>query len=193
MKPMEPFSVELDMQSGIIRPAGQVIRRYLSDMRQVYADAGAVNRILEQEGDRLIYEVYASDLPEEAGHVLYGTTVLYPGRVGAEFHMTKGHFHEKRDRAEVYFGLAGEGVLVLQTEEGLVRSLRIRPGTVVYVPPLWAHRTANTGGEPFVFFAAWPGESGHDYGTIEEQGFAKLLVDQDGQATLVPNPRYRAW
>jgi glucose-6-phosphate isomerase len=103
--------------------------------------------------------------------------------------LTKGHFHEKRDRAEVYLGLAGEGYLVLQADDGTVRGVPMQPGTVAYVPPMWAHRTVNTGDEPFIFFAAWPGDAGHDYGTIEQTGFAKLLVDRDGQATLVDNPK----
>ena len=38
----------------------------------------------------------------------------------------------------------------------------------------------NTGSEPFVFFAAWPGDSGHDYGAIEKVGFAKIMVERNG-------------
>jgi len=180
----------LDMQTGTLKPVGQIIRRHLSDMRRMYADREVANRILKQEGDRLIYEVYASDLPEEEGQLLYCTTIIYPGRVGQEFHMTKGHFHEKRARAEVYLGLAGEGYLVLQADDGTVRGILMQPATVAYVPPMWAHRTVNTGDESFIFFAAWPGDAGHDYGTIEQSGFAKLVVARDGQVTFVNNPKY---
>lgn len=185
---MEPFASEVDFSSGVIEPVGDVIQRHLSDMSGMYADADAVARILSQ-GDRLIYEVYAADLPEGEGQVLYCTTILYPGRVGEELHMTKGHFHAQRDRAEVYLGLAGEGSLLLQADDGTVRSVPMRSGTAAYVPPHWAHRTVNTGDEPFIFFAAWPGDAGHDYGTIEETGFAKLLVARDGEPTLVDNPK----
>jgi glucose-6-phosphate isomerase len=189
MKLMEPFKTVLDMQTGILQPVGQIIQRHLSDMRRMYANTKVVDQILEKEGDRLVYEVYTVDLPEDEGQVLYCTTIIYPGRVGEEFHMTKGHFHERRDRAEVYLGLVGEGYLVLQADDGTVRGVPMQPGTVAYVPPMWAHRTVNTGDEPFIFFAAWPGDAGHDYGTIEQTGFAKLLVDRDGQATLVDNPK----
>jgi glucose-6-phosphate isomerase len=187
---MEPFRAELDMRTGAIRPVGQVLRRRLSDMRHMYADMDAVDQILEQEGDRLIYEVYVADLPEEEGLVLYCTTIIYPGRIGQEFHMTKGHFHEKRDRAEVYLGIAGEGYLVMQSDDGAVRGIPMHPGTIAYVPSMWAHRTANTGSEPFSFLAVWPGDAGHDYGTIARTGFAKLLVDRDGQVAFIDNPRY---
>jgi glucose-6-phosphate isomerase len=49
-------------------------------------------------------------------------------------------------------------------------------GTVAYVPPRWAHRTVNTGDEPFVFFAVYPGQAGHDYGAIEETGFTQRVL-----------------
>ncbi len=188
---MEPFKVQINMQTGVHQPKGQIIQRLLSDLRHMYTDAAAVNQILDEKGDCIIYEVYAADLPEAEGQVLYCTTIIYPGRVGDEYHMTKGHFHEKRDRAEVYLGLAGTGYLLLQSGDGTVRAVPMQTGTVAYVPPMWSHRTVNFGDEPFVFFAAWPGDAGHDYGTIEQLGFAKLLVDQGGQPALVDNPQYK--
>lgn len=178
MKPVEPFKKVLNMQTGILQPAGRIIQRHISHMRHMYADTEAVSQILAEEGDRLIYEVNTVDLPEEEGLVLYGTTIIHPGRLGEEFHMTKGHFHGKRDRGEVYLGLAGEGYLVLQTGDGVVRGVPMQPGAVGYVPPMRAHRTVNIGDEPFIFFAAWPGDAGHDYGTIEQTGFAKCFDSQ---------------
>ncbi len=188
---MQPFKTVLDMQTGALQPTGPIIQRHLSDMQHMYLDQEAYAQILAVEGDRLIYEVYqAPGVPEVAGQILHGTTIIYPGCVGQEFHMTKGHFHAQRDRAEVYVGLKGEGHLLLQTEDGVVEDMPMRPGTVAYIPPLWAHRTVNTGEQPFSFLSAWPGDAGHDYGAIEKMGFAKLLVDQGGQVTLVDNPRF---
>lgn len=190
MKPLEPVGKVLNMETGILEPSERVTQRHISGMRHMYADTDAVSQILEDEGDRLIYEVHTVDLPEEEGLVLYGTTIIHPGRVGEEFHMTKGHFHTKRSRGEVYLGLAGEGYLVLQTRNGVVRGLPMQPGTVGYVPPMWAHRTVNISDEPFIFFAAWPGDAGHDYSTIEQMGFAKLLLVRDGKAIFVDNPKF---
>jgi len=190
MKLMEPFKTELDLQTGVLEPVGHTSQRHLSDMRHMYADMDAVDEILAQEGDRLIYEVRAVDLPEEEGQVLHSTTIIYPGRVGEEFHMTKGHFHEKRHCAEVYLGLAGQGYLLLQAEDGRVRSVPMRSGTMAYVPPMWAHRTVNIGDGPFIFLAVWPGDAGHDYGTIEQTGFAELVVDREGHVTCVDNPKF---
>src|SRR5262245_27162381 len=114
MKELVPFAAQVNFQMGIISPVGKVTQRRLSDMRPMFHDPMAVDEILAQEGDRLIYEVYAADLPEDEGQILYCTTIIYPGQVGGEYHMTKGHYHAKRDRAETYLGLAGEGNLLLQ-------------------------------------------------------------------------------
>jgi len=191
MKNFEPFTTQLNLKTGSIQPAAHIIQRRLSDMCNFYLNEETRRRIVEEEGDRLIYEVFVTHVPEEEGHVLYGTTIIYPGFVGDEFHMTKGHFHKLRDRAEVYVGIAGSGYLIMQTEGGAVWNLRMEKGTIAYVPPCWAHRTVNTGDQPFVFFAAWPGEAGHDYGTIEESGFANIVVSRDNQALLIDNPNYR--
>ncbi|MDX1992585.1 MAG: glucose-6-phosphate isomerase family protein [bacterium] len=187
---MEPFKSEIHFQSGVFSPAQVVLRRTISQTHSLYADAKAAQHILASEPDRLIYEVYTTDLPEEEGHILHCTTVIYPGRVGEEYHMTKGHFHARREQGEVYLGLAGRGYLLMQTAEGDVRALSMETGTAAYVPPYWAHRTVNVGDEPFIFFAAWAGEAGHDYVTIEQHGFRKLIVHRNGQAELADNPRY---
>ncbi len=192
MNLMDPLSTNLDLTTGRLEPVDRTIYRRLTDMRHMYADRDAVEHILTSEGDRVIYEVQIAKVPETNGHVPHCTTVIYPGVIGDEFHMTKGHFHARRDRGEVYLGLAGQGALLLQTEEGEFRIEEMRPGIIAYVPPLWAHRTVNTGAEPFVFLAVWPGDAGHDYGTIEETGFVKLLVQRDNSPTLVDNPRWEA-
>ncbi|MCA9882304.1 MAG: cupin domain-containing protein [Anaerolineae bacterium] len=185
-----PFATEIDFKTGVFSPKRGLIQRRLSDMKAMYADVEAAEKILQTEGDRLIYEVQVTELPEEEGQILHCTTIIYPGQIGDEFHMTKGHFHARREQGEVYFGLSGEGFLLQETEEGETSALPMQTGTAAYVPPYWAHRTMNTGTEPFVFFAAWPGEAGHDYGTIEELGFRKLIVNRNGRVQIVDNPRY---
>ena len=63
-------------------------------------------------------------------------------------------------------------------------------GPVAYVPGHWSHRTVNVGRDPFVFFAAYSGDAGYDYGTIERDGFPVLIVERDGEPAMVDNPRY---
>ncbi|MDE2635427.1 MAG: cupin domain-containing protein [Chloroflexota bacterium] len=185
-----PFVTEVDFSTGVMSAPGYVLQRRLSDMAAMYADEAAARRILAGEGDRLIYEVQGVELPAEEGQIPHCTTRIRPGRVGSEYHMTKGHYHARREQGEVYFGLSGRGYLVMQTESGETDVREMVAGSAAYVPPYWAHRTVNTGDEDFVFFSVWEARAGHDYGTIERDGFRKLVVMRDGQPAVVDNPKY---
>jgi glucose-6-phosphate isomerase len=178
-----PFTAAVDAR-GELSPATSTVERRLSHMRGMYRDPEAEAAAL-READPLVYEVYQYDVPRFAGELIPCTTVLHPGKVGDEFFMTKGHFHEQRDRAEVYYGLTGEGRLVMAKDDEAV-TLEMGPGTVAYVPPHWAHRTVNTGDVPFVFLAVYPGDAGHDYGTIETDGFPQVVLERDGEVVVVP-------
>lgn len=190
MNLIEPFKSEINFATGVLSPERVVSRRKLSDMRMMYADKNEAARILAEEGDRLIYEVQGVALPEEEGQIPHCTTRILPGRVGDEYHMTKGHYHARREQGEVYFGLSGRGYLLLQTESGETREIEMVAGSAAYVPPFWAHRTVNIGDEDFVFLSVWEARAGHDYGTIERDGFRKLVVLREDQPTVVDNPKY---
>jgi len=95
------------------------------------------------------------------------------------------------ETAEIYYCLQGQGVMVMETPEGDWSVEELRPGVVLYVPPRWAHRSVNTSLEgDLVTFFIYPGDAGHDYGTIEVQGFRKLIVERDGKPAIVDNPRW---
>ncbi|MCS6907632.1 MAG: glucose-6-phosphate isomerase family protein [Anaerolineales bacterium] len=181
----------VDFSTGVISPSYRVLRRTLREIAPIFWDQEAAKSILQAEGDRLIYEVHVTEIPESIEHLPFCTTIIYPGCVGEEYHMTKGHFHSQRQRAEIYLGLSGKGALLIQNEEGEVRMIEMEKGTIGYVPPGWAHRTVNTGEEPFIFFAVYPGDAGHDYKTIEEQGFARRLFKDQHGPRLVESPNWR--
>ena len=189
MPPISPFVTEVDFASGALSTPGYVIQRKLSDMAGMYADSEEAARILAEQGDRLIYEVQGVELPAEEGQIPHCTTRILPGLIGAEYHMTKGHYHARREQGEVYFGLSGHGFLVMQTESGETSVQRMVAGSAAYVPPYWAHRTVNVGDEDFVFFSVWEARAGHDYGTIERDGFRKLVLMRDGQPAVVDNSK----
>ena len=107
MNLIQPFVTELDFASGVFTPRRSVYQRRLSDMLGMYADRQAAARILEREGDRLIYEVHLVELPVEEGQIPHGATRITPGDIGGECHMTKGHYHARLEQGEVYFGLSG--------------------------------------------------------------------------------------
>ncbi len=186
----QPLRVAVDHATGRVEPTAstQTIERRLSDMRGMYQDAEATAALIEQ-GDPVLYRVHAPAIPDEAEHLLCGTTVIEPGKVGDEYFMTKGHFHAVERTAEVYHCLAGRGVIVMETRAGETVEAWLEPGQAVYIPPGWAHRSANVGGEPFVFFYAMPGGAGHDYAAFAELGFRRIVVERDGRPAILPNPR----
>ena len=166
--------------------------RRLSSMKGQFADQQAYARLLDAE-DVVLYEVYEFKRPQKAGELLYGISVVHPGKVGDEYYMTKGHFHAVRETAEVYYCLKGQGVMMMETPEGDWAVEELRPGKVLYVPPCWAHRSVNTGSqEDLVTFFVYPGHAGHDYGTIEQHGFRKLVIEANGQLQIVDNPHWQA-
>jgi len=162
--------------------------RRASDLRGIFQDAGALEALI-RDGNPVIYETFEAPVPASEGHLMFGMTVLYPGRVGDEYFMTKGHYHERRLTAEVYLGIRGRGCLVVQTEDGRSRMLPMEPGGVVYVAPGWAHRSVNTGAEPFIFFFTFPADAGHDYAAVARSGFDLLVVHRTGAPAVVERSR----
>ena len=161
-------------------------------MKGQFLDVDAFNATVDG-GDPILYEVYEISRPEVCGELIHGISILYPGKIGDEYYMTKGHFHTVLDTAEIYYCLQGKGVMVMETPEGRWSVEKLTPGKVLYVPPRWAHRSVNIGDdESLVTFFAYPGNAGHDYGTIEIQGYRKLILEKDGEMTIEDNPRWNS-
>ncbi len=185
-----PFTYELKLPAGVITPCHQHYTRRLSAMAGQYADAGAYAAMLAQ-GDPVIYEVYEVPRPPDCNELISGLSIVHPGKVGDEYFMTKGHFHAVREATEIYQCVAGEGAMVMETPEGDWQVAELRPGTVLYVAPRWAHRSINTRLDTdLMMFFVCPAHSGHDYGSIEKQGFRKRLLDCAGAPTVADNPRW---
>jgi glucose-6-phosphate isomerase len=109
-----------------------------------------------------------------------------PGTIGDEYYMTKGHLHAWRPAAEFYFGLTGEGVMLLEDEAtGESRVVPLRPNGVVYVPGCTAHRTMNVGMTPLTYIGVYAAKAGHDYSTIAKKNFRCLVVERDGKPAMI--------
>ena len=186
-----PFTFDIiRAEDVVLNTYDNHIKRSLSAMRNQYQDEQAYETLLNQE-DFMLYEVYEIKRPEIAGELLQGISIVHPGTVGDEFFMTKGHFHSELDTAEVYYCLRGEGVMVMETPEGEWAVEALTPEIVLYVPPRWAHRSVNTSrDEDLVTFFVYPGNAGHDYGSIEKNGFRKLVLERDGEIEVIDNPRW---
>jgi glucose-6-phosphate isomerase len=80
--------------------------------------------------------------------------------VGNEYFMTRGHFHARREQGEVYFGLRGSGLLLLQDEQGQARFEQVFAGSVHIIPGFTAHRLINTGAIRFPRWRSGPASRG---------------------------------
>ena len=183
-------AIRFNLNDGL-SPDKESKKRMLSDMVDMYLDNDALKSMIKAK-DILVYEFYELGLPETPAHIAYGTTILYPGKVGSEYFMTKGHFHSLLDTAEIYYCMKGEGFLLMEDPEGNVEFQEMKPGVSVYVPPRFAHRSINTSKtEPMISFFAFRADAGHDYGTIEEKGFRKLVIEREGKPLIIDNPKWK--
>ncbi len=180
---IQPFSVDFDLDEGRMLDFTRKTERRASSMKGHYADSAALARLVA-DGDPIHYEVFEKPVPEEYGHLMYCISKLYPGLVGDEYFMTKGHYHTVPNTGEIYLCLRGAGFMLMKTKEGEFRAEPMKRGGMVYVPPFWAHRSVNTGGEPLVSFCVYTAEAGHNYGDIETEGFLKRVVERGGSPEI---------
>ena len=188
------FTLDFSLIDGMSgRATAPPTARRLSQMRGMYADGEAFERLIAESGDPVVYDFFELGAPESPFGLAFGTSITYPGKVGAEYFMTKGHFHTIIDTSEVYYTLSGEGYMLTENPEGDVLAQRLTPGEAVYIPGRYAHRSINTGAVPLVTFFAFRADAGHDYGTIETKGFRNLIVEgEDGAPKIIANPRWAA-
>lgn len=165
------------------------LTKKLKDLENIFENRAAYR---DMDEETIVYEVassFSTPLNTQGG-LFYGITHIYPGKVGNEYFMTKGHFHSIRNRAEYYMTLEGEGMLLLMDENGVTRAEKMIPGSIHYIPGHTAHRTANVGHSILSFSAVWPADAGHDYDTISDHGFSKILIDHNGSAELIDNSHF---
>jgi len=159
------------------------IDRRIKDLTDIFFDRSALKKM---DPETIVYEVesYFPVAQDTEGGLFYGITYIHPGLVGNEYFMTKGHFHKIRNRGEFYCTLQGEGMLLLMDENRNTWAEKMFPGSIHYIKGNTAHRTANTGNSILSFSAFWPSDAGHDYATISEHGFSKILIQKDGKPVL---------
>ena len=168
------MTLKVDLATGFIKDR-KVSQRNLSYMKGMFHDEKAYADMLAK-GDVKIYDFFELGIPEKEGELACGTSIVYPGKVGDEYFMTKGHFHTILDTAEVYYCLNGHGYMLMESPEGDWEVAEMRPGDAVYVPGRYAHRSINVSStEVLRTFFVFRADAGHDYGTIEKNGKPEVL------------------
>lgn len=141
-------------------------------------------------------------------------TVWETGTVGGEYIKTYGHYHAGQ-LDETYNIVSGEGIVLLQKREADASgtpiddeiesfyAIIVKAGDSVFIPSGTGHLAVNTGkvwlvthdDSPVNFAEADPVSlPGHaDYEAVKKMsGFAYYVVEENGEPTLVKNPKYKS-
>jgi glucose-6-phosphate isomerase len=181
---MRALLARFDPTRGSLEGASRTERR-LSDLKNVFRDGSAYEAACAS-GNPLVYTVETVEAGTGDGDLHFGLGVIYPGRVGREYFMTKGHLHSWREAAELYIGLSGSGVMLLEDEAtGESRMLSLGTGSAIYVPGHTGHRTINVGNVPLSYIGVFPARAGHDYGVYASRNFRCTVVDDKGVPKMV--------
>jgi len=167
--------------------------KHLGDLAGVYQDAEAFQTaILQQGSDTVVYRVEESRVGTGPGALIFGTSTVFPGRVGAEYALTKGHLHHQADREEIYYCISGRGVMLMDSLDGASDVIELTPNVAVHVPGRWIHRSVNVGNEPLVTLFVYNEDAGQDYDIITAAGGMRQLVVDDGSGgwRTTPNPNH---
>lgn len=193
MTPISALAATVDLTTGALMGATAHYRKTLRDLDGVFSDERAFAERFAATPDEVVYEVYEVQHSQEPGDLIFGTSILEPGTVGSEFHMTRGHLHAVIDRVETYYCLRGTGVLLIESLAGDIGTIELRPGVVAYVPAARIHRSVNTGDERLITLFCYPADAGHDYDAVREaNGMHSLVIRAvNGSWTLAANRRYR--
>lgn len=177
--------VLLDLARGVM--TGEAIienRKTLGDLANVFHDHAA-HATFDPAGEIYRVRSWMPVVSGTEGGLFLGMTVLQPGKVGDEYFMTHGHFHANPTRAEYYATVSGSGMLIRMDRERRTWGEPMAPGSLHYIQGEHAHRVANTGSVPLVFWACWGSDAGYDYETIAEHGFGARLVEREGQPMFI--------
>jgi len=190
---LSPFLTLVNPETLQIQPNTGGYKKYFRELGGIYADETAFERLAATLGNEVAYRVDEARFSDQASDLITGISVLEPGKVGQEFFMTRGHLHQRADRPETYYCLAGHGMLLLESLAGEIKAMEMRAGSLVYVPPFWVHRSVNVGKAVFATLFSYPADAGQDFEIVRQaKGFRQLVVSsENGGWTLAPNPHYR--
>lgn len=190
MRAIEPVLTRVDFETGIMEPSDRITMRKLTDMKGAFHDKKSLESLINEE-NAVVYEVSEREFPRGQGHLTHAVTKVRPGKVGAEYYLTLGHFHTDEAVSELHIILRGEGYLLFVDGSGAHQSMEIRPSRAAYLPPGWACRIINTGRQDLVVMNVFPADAVHDQQNVMGFAFPIMVIEKDGQPVVVDNPRFR--
>lgn len=156
-------------------------KKLLKDARHFYQNGDC-----DLSDDTVMYEVYSYSEGDAAivGNLNWGLTVMKPVYINEECNITRGHFHEDLNCAEIYFCLGGEGLLLYMDEAGECFAEKMKVGSVHHIDGKLAHRLVNTGDVDLKVGVRWPTTAGHDYKRIEDKPFTVRIFKRNNEIVM---------
>lgn len=171
---------------------GDCVETYEKKVRDLMASY--TKNIPVELSEKIAYRVASipASVPVFGGTLSFGITYLNPYKIEGEYSMTRGHFHQDRTCDEYYFGLSGQGFLLLWDGQDDVLTESVFPGSVHYINGKYAHRLINIDDhETLAVGACWNTSAGHDYETINRLGFPVRCFEINDQPTWVSDPNHK--
>ena len=189
---IDPILANFKNITGSFPQATGHYSKKFNELEDMYENKLEFQKMLPKWKNRVVYEVWEHRSSENKGDLVFGTSVMKPGRVGDEFFLTRGHQHQKSYCAETYFCLSGKGVILMESPDGDIKALKLEKNQLVYVPPLWLHRSVNIGDSELVTLFTYNSDAGQNYEILKKSGgMRKRVVQKDNNSwTLVANTRF---
>ena len=193
MQKIDPILADLKIMTGNFPQATGHYSKTFNELEGMYENEQEFKKMLPKWENQVVYEVWEHRASKNKGDLVFGTSVMKPGRVGDEFFLTRGHLHQKAYCAETYFCLRGIGVLLMESPDGEIKALKLDKGQLVYVPPFWFHRSVNIGDSELVTLFTYNSDAGQNYEILKKRGGMRKRVVQKNRNswTLVTNKQYR--
>ena len=185
------LSTVMDFAKGRMAVCTRVHRMKIGDMKDFFTDEEAQQEA-SGKGNATVYEVHMTEPADGNSHsaLCYSSVIVYPGRVGEEYYMTRGHAHPSPEGTEVYLTIGGQGMMLLQTQQNQVQALSMSEGTVLYVPGTAYHRVVNIGDEPLIVFTVYPMTNAHGQLLAHRHTFRRIIKASKDGPDLAVNPAY---
>lgn len=95
-----PTAHQIDPLTGEMSGASGRYEKRISDLEGLYADAAAFADRVAEDPDHVVYRVFEQRPAQAKGDLIFGTTWMEPGRIGAEYYMTRGHIQACTEAAQ---------------------------------------------------------------------------------------------
>jgi len=179
-------------------------KRFVSELiaDRVILDIENAIKLLQKEGDLIVYEVYNLSKVVKKIKLIYRKTgiatyitllnagVFSPTNDG-ELFLTYGHLHEK-PFGQLYVILKNECLFVLsEVKTNKTYIIKMKEGDSILIHPRFLHRMVSLNKDCLALDLA-PEKAGHNYKIVKNKGFPFHVFSKNGKLKIVKNKKYKS-